>query len=465
LLKDSTQEATLENFISPIDSNTKLNITGHSLGGALTQMLVLSLCDDKNEANINEAYTFNSPGARDLKPPYDTIIYYTTDTKEMIAKQLREKAGKTNKYIFETNSKINYMLNKIAKNNNTHFGINFCVDTAGEEDRASVTYKKIDNALVCFYETLIKNYEKGNTKVDKENKYKLSISDRVHHIESSTNEEANKCYISSPIALLGEDIAGLYHTINEKEGSHSIKYLTWYLYLYDYLLSDVNVNSKWEWNLDNLNRFIQMVFHLNKNHFKMFKTDTNKSKTEKTKITNIHKTPLLTIISDLLFITRDTLFECQIFAKGFYDNEEIKKRLDENYAIDTLMLMQEHNIELKLFSFYRDEQSLLDKTLFKVSTFYSLYAFKPYEVYKNNKAYLTKDNLELVFGYNADFAQCFYGKDKILHIESAKNIEYGYMKHFHILWNNPQDVDEKSPIVNMGNINNNKASFILIKGE
>ncbi|RDU58730.1 hypothetical protein CQA53_11970, partial [Helicobacter didelphidarum] len=33
LLKDSTQEATLENFISPIDSNTKLNITGHSLGG------------------------------------------------------------------------------------------------------------------------------------------------------------------------------------------------------------------------------------------------------------------------------------------------------------------------------------------------------------------------------------------------------------------------------------------------
>ena len=37
-----------------------LNIVGHSLGGALTQMLVLSICDDKNEANINEVYTFNS---------------------------------------------------------------------------------------------------------------------------------------------------------------------------------------------------------------------------------------------------------------------------------------------------------------------------------------------------------------------------------------------------------------------
>ena len=37
-----------------------LNIAGHSLGGALTQMLTLSLCDDTNEANINEVYTFNS---------------------------------------------------------------------------------------------------------------------------------------------------------------------------------------------------------------------------------------------------------------------------------------------------------------------------------------------------------------------------------------------------------------------
>ncbi|AQQ59229.1 hypothetical protein XJ32_02960 [Helicobacter bilis] len=37
-----------------------LNIVGHSLGGALAQMLALSICDDSNEANINEVYTFNS---------------------------------------------------------------------------------------------------------------------------------------------------------------------------------------------------------------------------------------------------------------------------------------------------------------------------------------------------------------------------------------------------------------------
>ncbi|MDY5950208.1 MAG: hypothetical protein SPJ16_03295 [Helicobacter sp.] len=43
-----------------LKQSKSLNIVGHSLGGALTQMLTLSLCNDKNEANINEIYTFNS---------------------------------------------------------------------------------------------------------------------------------------------------------------------------------------------------------------------------------------------------------------------------------------------------------------------------------------------------------------------------------------------------------------------
>ncbi|WP_237416411.1 lipase family protein [Helicobacter saguini] len=50
-----------------------LNITGYSLGGCLAQLFALNLCNDKNKANINEVYTFNSPGAKNLKPPYDLI--------------------------------------------------------------------------------------------------------------------------------------------------------------------------------------------------------------------------------------------------------------------------------------------------------------------------------------------------------------------------------------------------------
>ncbi len=43
-----------------LKQSKSLNIVGHSLGGALAQMLTLSLCDNTNEANINEVYTFNS---------------------------------------------------------------------------------------------------------------------------------------------------------------------------------------------------------------------------------------------------------------------------------------------------------------------------------------------------------------------------------------------------------------------
>ena len=43
-----------------LKQSKSLNIVGHSLGGALAQMLILSLCDDTNEANINEVYTSNS---------------------------------------------------------------------------------------------------------------------------------------------------------------------------------------------------------------------------------------------------------------------------------------------------------------------------------------------------------------------------------------------------------------------
>ena len=42
-----------------LKQSKSLNIVGHSLGGALAQMLTLSLCNDTNEANINEVYTFN----------------------------------------------------------------------------------------------------------------------------------------------------------------------------------------------------------------------------------------------------------------------------------------------------------------------------------------------------------------------------------------------------------------------
>ena len=58
LLQDSTQNPTPSNFTPPITSTTKLTITGHSLGGCLAQMFVLSFADyAKGDCGIiNEVY-------------------------------------------------------------------------------------------------------------------------------------------------------------------------------------------------------------------------------------------------------------------------------------------------------------------------------------------------------------------------------------------------------------------------
>ncbi|RDU58795.1 lipase, partial [Helicobacter sp. MIT 14-3879] len=51
-----------------LHKDNNLIIVGHSLGGALAQMLTLSLATPNSKGNIKEVYTFNSPGAKNLKP-------------------------------------------------------------------------------------------------------------------------------------------------------------------------------------------------------------------------------------------------------------------------------------------------------------------------------------------------------------------------------------------------------------
>ena len=78
LLKDSSLPPIPSNFTPPIDSTTKLTITGHSLGGALAQIFALCFANGLNKDSkskdsnvsttethqdsiINEVYTFNAP--------------------------------------------------------------------------------------------------------------------------------------------------------------------------------------------------------------------------------------------------------------------------------------------------------------------------------------------------------------------------------------------------------------------
>lgn len=112
---------------------------------------------------------------------------------------------------------INTILEKIINeiNANSYFGIRFSVHSGRDMEYADIFYEKIDNALVYFYKTLIKNYEKGNIKADKENKYKLSISDRVYHIETDNDDNTeNNQWQNNLTQNLGVDITGNHCMIN-----------------------------------------------------------------------------------------------------------------------------------------------------------------------------------------------------------------------------------------------------------
>ncbi|MFH0181060.1 Mbeg1-like protein [Campylobacter coli] len=74
-----------------IKEKDSLTITGHSLGGCLAQLFALSICDDKNRNNIKALYTYNTPGARKIAPPYDYIvklfIFHSKEQQERFIKE------------------------------------------------------------------------------------------------------------------------------------------------------------------------------------------------------------------------------------------------------------------------------------------------------------------------------------------------------------------------------------------
>ncbi|RDU59292.1 hypothetical protein CQA53_11545, partial [Helicobacter didelphidarum] len=120
---------------------------------------------------------------------------------------------------------------------------------------ADIFYEKIDNALVYFYQTLIKNYENRYAKDDEGNNYKLSISDRVYHIETFNQfdnyQHTKESGKENATQHLGKDIAGNYFILNLNFGgmdAHGIVAITAVLYFYEYIYSTnhnlINTNSK-----------------------------------------------------------------------------------------------------------------------------------------------------------------------------------------------------------------------------
>ena len=256
-----------------LKQSKSLNIVGHSLGGALTQMLTLSLCNDTNEANINEVYTFNSPGAKDLKPDIDLkldgeLYYIDSDiiNSPNPAQMLFDKimGNKTDMNIIlraiyevgnayyrtekELLSALQIYFSNIPQNNRQPHQIFLYRYTSYQYRYNAIKYKvyKASSMFVENYNTLKHNYENRNN-------YKLSVSNRVFHIE--TDDDANpdnNQWQDELIQNLGTDIDGKHYYVNIGIGlkgtqyitkigkgwfeSHSITHLTQTLYFYSYLL-------------------------------------------------------------------------------------------------------------------------------------------------------------------------------------------------------------------------------------
>ncbi|WP_233714339.1 lipase family protein, partial [Helicobacter trogontum] len=409
-----------------------LNIVGHSLGGALTQMLALSICDDKNEANINEVYTFNSPGAKDLKPPYDLI----SNDRNIIYQKALQKAKDL--LIREKNIEqiVSNAINKIDKIlNNQYLGITFDFLQRDLDYIANINYVILDTDLVYFYKTLIKNYENRYAKDDKGNNYKLSISNRVFHIETDDdNNTENNQWQDELIQNLGKDIDGNHYYINIGIGlkgleyvkvgkwfdSHSIIPLTQILYFYAYLLESNLIEEEEK----SLSEYIAYCNTFNEN----IKTHTDTFMLKAINNSNMRNYNIKTMTSNPVFFTASlnhlygdkpqdidylALFFSIIYAKA-HKIEALKKdrndyvipAITKEKIIDAITELSNNGFYIKILEkeffatirkqcdFINDDKNIAYKSCIAAYQNFII-------INKDNEPLETKDNLSSIYGYNS----------------------------------------------------------------
>ncbi|AQQ59232.1 lipase [Helicobacter bilis] len=227
-----------------VTESTPLIIVGHSLGGCLAQLFTLSLATAENANNVKEVYTFNSPGAKNLRIDNDKLgkVYkivsaiLTAKDKEMaLFKKIRGyEYGEKSGFLRDT-TLIGYdngLLNEIHKyftNNENLKEHSILVRTFSMPNMSymgngvaisSVTYTyKIFSVNEIFIKCL--NTLKANNLL----KQPLACQDSIHHIESDDDSNPdNNQWQDELIQNLGTDIDGKHYYINlgAFSGSHFI---------------------------------------------------------------------------------------------------------------------------------------------------------------------------------------------------------------------------------------------------
>ena len=229
-----------------ITESTPLIITGHSLGGALAQLLTLSLATSANANNVKEVYTFNSPGAKNLRIDEDTLgrvyeidstILTTKDKERALFKKIRGyEYGEKDNLLRDTTliGYDNHLFNAIYKylSNNENLkehsilvrtfampNMNYIGNSA---TISSVTYTyeifNINQTFINCLETL---------KANNLSKQPLACQDSIHHIESDDDSNPdNNEWQDELIQNLGIDIDGKHYYVNIGIGLRGTQYIT-----------------------------------------------------------------------------------------------------------------------------------------------------------------------------------------------------------------------------------------------
>ena len=271
-----------------------LNIVGHSLGGCLAQ--IFALCFAKNpdvlatefnqDSIINEVYTFNAPGAKNLKPHImldskqiyevdESIIKASNPAQAMFAKITKGDPNANTEW-WETLANTLTQQQNISLAFQIYFSkipsselkphkifLHSYIVNAGMAHAILYQVYPISDIFLLAYQTLTHNYNNRNKE-----SYKLSVSDRIFHIESQnkTNEKhhANESIKENATQHLGKDIEGNYFLLNLNFGgldSHRITSMAKILYFYAYLY-EVNESL-----IDTTSKEVKTEYELHKDEF------------------------------------------------------------------------------------------------------------------------------------------------------------------------------------------------------
>lgn len=364
--------------VKHIVGNNKLIVTGHSLGGALSQYFTISFHDDTTGENpvVKETYTFNSPG-------------------------IDVQAIK----IFGT-----YIQNPYLPINNLSLFLIL-------KDLYTQIYDNItrDENIAVYFNRMMEN----NLKLDS-----ISTDKYVYHIESCIGLVATKEWlIGNTTQHLGKDINGQYLSINnnlyskyvhkalspdEIEASiiqmlvsHGIEHTVSTLYFYDYLIKQN----------DNLNNFSMLGIKelLTKlNGYTIYADFLNMHNLEITDVENIKEKYVL-YLKDLFIKAKSNTYNEPLYriTKDIMQKAKIECNNDTSFTaiIDNIIALENAKVE----TIYVDENILNPANNLNDMQKTALYFLYPYIVSQaENQNYHISELIENLQGEYLDLIYYIY---------------------------------------------------------